>query len=94
MRKEVKQYLFSPRQHTLLRSTAKERIKEFLFVFLCTISCLVGVKNNHSIPQKVWLFIQSFTIMWSVSQAYPGVHKGESDMGFSPEYRLEGETEL
>ena len=32
MRKEVKQYLFSPHQHTLLRSTARERIKEFLFV--------------------------------------------------------------
>lgn len=90
----MKQYLFSPHQHTLLRSTARERIKEFLFVFLCTISCLVGVKNIILYLRR---FGYSFSLSpspGSVSQAYPGVHEGESDMGFSPEYRLEGETEL
>lgn len=50
-------------------------------MILGTISCSVSVKNNHSIPQKVWLFIQSFTIICSVTQAYSWIHKGESDRG-------------
>lgn len=51
-------------------------------LFLCMISCLVGVKNNHDIPLRSFGYsIQSFTITCPVSQAYPWIHKGESILG-------------
>lgn len=74
--KEVKQRLFSPHQRALSRSTARDRTKGLLVVsFSCTISCLVGVKNNHSPSQKVWLFIQSFTLVCLGPRLVPGCRK-------------------